>query len=624
MSIQNIAKEPTPLDKAVDACRLVFIYSLVFGFAINILMLATPIYSMQVLDRVLSSQSKETLVMLTIVIIIALLALAFVQGARSFVMLKMGHWLDKQLAPVIFAHTIKSSAEKKTIGASQNLRDLTTFKSFITSPSFVTIIDCPWALIFLIVLFILHPLLGILALLGGISLVILAIINEYSTKPVLEKTQEHYIKSLQLTEQATRNAEVIGVMGLLPVITRNWQKTNRTLYHLQDVAGSRGAIIGEITKFMRLFLQISVTGVGAYLCIKGELTSGGIIAASTLVSRALSPLEASIASWKNFVQARKAYDNLKKIFENHSQESSSLDMPVPKGLAEVENAYYSPGPNQKPIIKGIQCIIEPGDVVAVIGNSGSGKTTLAKMLVGAVKPTLGVVRLDGVDVYQWRSEDKGQYIGYVPQGIELFSGTVKENIARMDDEAPDEAIIAAAQMTEVHDAILRLPKGYDTEIGLEGSMLSGGQRQRIALARAFYGNPRFVVLDEPNSNLDYEGEAALSRTILRAKEEKITTVIISHRMTLMSVVDKVLVIKEGLIAAYGPRDQVMSQMGGAAGTPPKPDTTTPSLSPSPVSDGTSKSTGFKREKKAPSNAGLSFQLKSSDSTTKPSDNEDPA
>ena len=521
-------------------------------------------------------------------------------------MLKMGHWLDQKLSPVIFAYTIENSVEKKTIGASQNLRDLTTFKGFITSPSFLTIIDTPWAIIFLLVLFILHPLLGILAMSGGVLLVIMAIINEYTTKPILEKTQEHYIKSLQLTEQATRNAEVISVMGLLPVITRNWQKTNRTLYHLQTVAGSRGAIIGEITKFTRLLLQISVTGLGAYLVIKGQLSSGGIIASSTLVSRALAPLEASIAAWKNFVQARKSYDNLKKIFENHHDYSSSVDMPIPKGLIEVENAYYSPGPNQKPIIKGLQFTIEPGEVVAIIGSSGSGKTTLAKMMVGAIKPTLGVIRLDGADVYQWRSDDKGKYLGYVPQGIELFSGTVKENIARMDDEAADEKIVEAAQMTEVHDVILRLAKGYDTEIGLEGSMLSGGQRQRIALARAFYNNPRFVVLDEPNSNLDYEGEAALSRTILRAKEKKITTVIISHRMTLMSVVDKVLVIKEGLVAAYGPRDQVLAQMGMSA--PAKP-------AAEAAANGASEPVGFKREKKAEEKAKFSFQMK--DSTAKP-------
>jgi PrtD family type I secretion system ABC transporter len=567
---QTQPKEETAFHRALSACRVIFFYSALFGMVINALVLITPIYSMQVLDRVLSSQSKETLVMLTLVVLIVLITLALIQGARSFILLKMGAWLDQQLAPIVFMYTIRSSAEAKSIGASQNLRELNTLKNFLVSPQCTTLLDTPWSMIFLVVLFILHSWLGMLAVVGGVILLAMAYINEKSTKPLLEKTNEHYIKSMQLTEQASRNAEVINVMGLLPLVTRRWQRSNADLYYLQSKAGSRSAVLGEITKFVRMVIQIAVTGLGAYLVIKGELSAGGIIASSTLVSRALAPFEASIGSWKAVVGARKAYQKLSQLFEKNYHFSSGVAMPPPTGHLQVDGVYFAAAANQKPILKAITFEVMPGDVVAIIGSSGSGKTTLAKLLVGAIKPTVGTVRLDGVEMYDWAGEDKGRYVGYVPQDIELFSGTIRDNVGRMDPDAPDDAVVAAAQFVDVHEMIVRLPKGYDTEIGLEGSMLSGGQRQRVALARAFYGNPRFVVLDEPNSNLDTAGEAALTHALERAKKQKVTTIVISHRMALMGVVDKIVMVRDGMVVAAGPRDEILKQLQGGVPSPGNP------------------------------------------------------
>jgi PrtD family type I secretion system ABC transporter len=563
----------TGLHKALQACRVVYVYALMFGVMINLLMLASPIYSMQVLDRVLSSFHKETLLMLTLVIVFALVCLSLLQLGRAFVMQRMGAWLDAQLSPILFSYTVRNAAEKRTAGGSQAMRDLNTLRGFLTSPSFVTMLDTPWSIIFLIVLFILHPWLGWLAVMGGVLLVGLTYMNEKATKPLLDRSNEHYLKSMQLTEQANRNAEVITVMGLLPAVMKQWLSANNMFFSLQRTANSRAAILGETTKCIRMILQIAVTGVGAYLVIKHELSSGAIIASSTLVSRALSPFEAAIGSWKNCVAARKAYINLETLFKQYADDGEKISLPEPSGLLQVENVFYAPAPNQKPIVKSVGFELNPGEVLAVIGASASGKTTLAKLLVGAVRPSIGNVRLDGADMYSWSSEDKGKYIGYVPQNIELFSGTIKANIARMDPDAPSDAIIAAAKLAGVHDMILRLPQGYETDIGLEGSMLSGGQRQRLALARAFYGSPRFVVLDEPNSNLDSQGEAALADAISAAKARKVTTIVISHRTSLMSIVDKILIMKEGMAAAFGPRDQILAQLNGL----PTPGAAAPAL-----------------------------------------------
>ena len=550
----------TPLKESLLACRVMVKYILVCGLITNILLLSTSIYSMQVLDRVLSSGSVETLIMLTIVVIIALVLLSLVQGARSFAMTMMGSWFEYRLSKNVFANSIRSALESRANANSQQMRDLQTVKTYLTSPGLISIMDTPWAIIFIIVLFILHTYLGLLAIIGSAIIAAMGIISDRATKPLVEANNEEFIKSMKQVDQATRNAEVIEVMGLLRNINESWNKINDTVQTTQSLLNKRHAIFSEMTKFIRLILQICVTGMGAYLVLKGELSSGAMIASSSLISRALAPFEAVINSWKGYLNCCKAYDRLDRAFMRYIDADNAMSLPVPEGRISLENVYYAPIGSQKHIIKGMNFIIEPGDIVAIIGNSGSGKTSLAKLIVGAWQPILGTVRIDGANIKDWNRQELGQHIGYLPQDIELFSGTVKENIARMNPNPDPEAVIMAAQLAGVHDMILQLPKGYDTEVGIDGSALSGGQRQRIALARTFFGDLKIIVLDEPNASLDSYGEAALAAAIEFAKEKKMTVVIISHRTPILSLASKILMVKDGMIAAFGPKDQVIEQM----------------------------------------------------------------
>ena len=556
----------TPLEQALGACRVVFIYSMIFGAIINLLMLATPIYSMQVLDKVLGSYNKDTLLMLTLVIILALVVLAALQGARSFMMMRMDSWLESQLSPLVLQYTIRNASINKSSGngSSQNLRELNTVRTFLTSPPFMVMLDTPWSIIFMLVLFALHYTMGLLAVIGGALLILVTVLNEVSTKKILNKHKRYEVENMKNTEQAGRNAEVIKVMGMSETIMQVWQDTNQPTRQLHKLYRKRSAFLAELTKFLRMTLQISVTGWGAVLCIQGEFSAGAIIASSSLIGRALAPFETAAGAWKNFVTARDSYSQLTNLFEDNAEYFESVELPSIKGSVELENVYYSAPGLPKPIVKGINMSLDGGEVLAIIGSSGSGKTTLSRLIIGGIKPSLGSARIDAADAFSLNSKDRYNALGYVPQDIELFSGSIKENIARMDPNALDKDVVAAAEFTYAHEMILKLPKGYDTQIGFAGSLLSGGQRQRIALARAFYGNPKLVVLDEPNSNLDLHGESALSDVISEAKKRKITTIIISHRTSIMSIVDKIMVMRDGVVAAFGHKDSVLAQLNGVA------------------------------------------------------------
>ncbi|AIF80898.1 alkaline protease secretion ATP-binding protein AprD [endosymbiont of Acanthamoeba sp. UWC8] len=554
----------TPIKETLFACKIMFKYALLFGCIINLLMLSTPIYSMQVLDRVISSGNVDTLVMLTLVIMLALLLLAMLQAGRSFAMTQMGNWIERQLSEKVFTGSVKMSLESKVNIGSQQLTDLQTIKNFLTSPGLLTVLDTPWAIIFIIVLFIIHPWMGFLSVIGGALLVGFAILSDKLTKPLLDSMNDENIKSRRQVDQATRNAEVIEVMGLLPNIIQSWQKLNGKIQTTHSLFTKRYSVLTEITKFIRLVIQILVTGFGAYLVINGQMSSGAIIASSSLVGRALAPFEGAINSWKGFVNCRKAYDRLNAAYELVEKHEEKMSLPEPEGRVDVENLFYNPPNVQRHIVKGITFSLKAGETLAIIGPSASGKTTLAKLLAGALNPSIGTVRVDDASLKDWKREELGKYIGYLPQDVELFAGTIKENIARMDPNADPEEVVMAAQITGVHEMILRLPKGYDTEIGFDGSMLSGGQRQRIALARAFYGNPKILLLDEPNSNLDSVGEAALATAIDVAKDRNITCIIISHRTSILNVADKIMILKDGVIATFGSKKEVMDQMNQAS------------------------------------------------------------
>jgi PrtD family type I secretion system ABC transporter len=549
-----------PLKEALLSCKVMVKFVLLFGCLINLLMLSTPLFSMQVLDRVLGSQNTDTLLMLTLVIILALALLGLIQAARAFAMNKMGSWLEDKLSEVVFSNSIRLALESKAMANSQQLRDLQTVKTFLTSPGLISIMDMPWAVIFIIVLFILHTSIGFLALISGVVLIVFGVIADRSTKALIEMNNENFIKSMRQVDQSTRNAEVIEVMGMKSNIISSWQKMNQEVQQTQNLVTKRQAIFMEITKFFRLVIQISVTALGAYLVIQGQITSGTIIASSSLVGRALAPFESAITSWKGLVTCRKSYERLEKSFNRYSSDSDRMSLPEPEGEIEVENVYHAPPGVPKHILKGINFSLSKGEVLAIIGPSASGKTTLAKLLVGIANPSIGTIRIDGASLKDWKKEELGPHIGYLPQGIELFSGTVKENIARMHSDPHYEDVVIAAQLAGVHDMILQLPQGYDTNVGLDGSMLSGGQKQRIGLARTFYGAPKFIVLDEPNASLDTQGEEALMTAISVAKEKEITTIIISHKTSILTIVDKILVMKDGMVASFGPKKDVMEKL----------------------------------------------------------------
>jgi PrtD family type I secretion system ABC transporter len=546
----------SPLQESLLACKVMFRYALLLGCIINLLMLAPPLYSMQVLDRVLSSGNLNTLVMLTLVIFLALGLLSLLQGARSFAMTQMGNWLEHRLSEVVFRNSIQVALDVKGVPGSQKFRDLQTVKNYLTSPQLLSILDIPWALIFIIVLFVLHWMIGMLALLGGIILLAFGLLTDRYLKPLLDKNNDSFMLSMRQIDQATRNAEVISVMGLLPNIISKWRSTNESIQSTHSLTNKRQAIFTETTKFIRLILQITVTGLGAYLVIHKEITPGMIIASSALVGRALAPFEQAITSWKMFLNSRKAYNRLQEQLQQYPVSEVKMQLPDPEGAIAMEKVHYAPRGAQKYIIQGANFEISAGTSLAIIGPSGSGKTTLAKLMVGAYMPTAGKVRIDGSEISHWDRETLGMHIGYLPQDVELFAGTIKENIARMELEPNDEMVIQAAQIAGVHDMIINLPSGYDTQIGADGSVLSGGQRQRVGLARSLYRMPRILVLDEPNSNLDSQGEEALNLAIEVAKEQGVTIIIISHRPTILNIVDYVMIMNQGRVVQYGPRDEV--------------------------------------------------------------------
>lgn len=557
-----LQKQDTPLKEGLLACKVMLKYILFFGCMINLLLLSTPIYSMQVLDRVLSSGNLDTLVMLTLVIILALVLLGFLQGARAFAMNRMGNWFEKKLSETVFASSVNASLISKGNANSQQMRDLQTIKTYITSPGLIAMMDLPWALIFLSVLFVLHSAMGFLTIIGGAILIIVGLIADRATKPLLDKNNDQFIKSMRYVEQSARNAEVVKVMGMLNNVITSWQKLNKKVQTTQSLTVERQAVFTEVTKLVRTIIQISVTGIGAYLCIAepGQFSSGAIIASSSLVGRALSPFEVAINSLKGYINCKKAYERLNGSFVVSTAENTNMSLPEPEGRLEVENLYYAPLGAQKHILKGITFNLNKGETLVIVGPSASGKTTLAKVLVGCYEPSIGSVRIDGASLKDWKPTELGKHLGYLPQDVELFSGSVKENIARMDSDSDPDSVVMAAQLAGIHDMILQLPKAYETEIGPDGSVLSGGQKQRLGLARAFYGSPKLLVLDEPNASLDAVGEQALAAAIEFAKEEKITTILISHRPSILNLADKIMIVKDGMMVAFGAKNELINQV----------------------------------------------------------------
>lgn len=551
-------KRPEELRRLLQSCQGYFVTAAVFSLAINLLFLAGPLYMLQVYDRVISSASEITLLMLTLALLMAFLALAGLDAVRARVLTRASIRLDQTIAARVMTAIIDRSASFG--GArSQLLRDFDTFRQFVTGMGIHAIFDLPWAPIYIAVIFVLHPFLGAFALGCSILLILMALLNEWLVKLPLTEAGEAASRSYSFTEMSLRNTEVVRAMGMTDGLLRRWARDRNRMLERQVSASDRAATMQSIIRFLRLAMQSMILGLGAYLVIERLATVGAMFAASILLGRALQPVEQIVGSWRNLVSARGAFLRIRELLKADPRREAGLTLPRPQGRLSVEGLTYVPPLGSKPILRAVTFAIEPGEVLGVIGPSGAGKSTLSRHLVGVLAPSAGAVRLDGADVSSWIKTSLGQHIGYLPQDIELFADTVAVNISRFQ-EGEDREVILAARMADVHEMILRLPDGYDTQVGEGGAVLSGGYRQRIGLARAIFANPSLVVLDEPSSNLDAEGDAALADCILQLKKRGTTVVIVSHRPATIAVADKILVLKDGVAEMFGPRAEIMSRL----------------------------------------------------------------
>lgn len=551
------------LGGVLQACRSYFLTALMFSLAINLLYLASPLYMLQVYDRVVSSASEVTLVMLTILLLVTLAALASLDAVRARLLTRASIRIDRLLASRVVTATVEVAA-RGAAARSQPLRDFDTFRQFITGSGIHAVFDLPWAPIYIGVIFMLHPLLGSFALGCAIILVLMALLNEHLIKAPLAGANEAATRNYAFTDMSLRNAEVVQAMGMMPGLLQRWSRDRNLVLERQSFASDRAATTSSIIRFLRLAMQSMILGLGAYLVIERVTTVGAMFAASILLGRALQPVEQVVGSWRNLTSARGAYGRVRDLLAANPARDPALALPRPAGRLSVEGlGYVIPGTN-RPILRNVTFRIEPADVLGIIGPSGAGKSTLARQIVGVLLPSAGVVRLDGADVSQWPRESLGRHIGYLPQDIELFADTVASNISRFRND-DDQEVIEAAQMAGVHDMILRLPGGYETQIGDGGAVLSGGYRQRIGLARAVYDNPSLVVLDEPSSNLDSDGDTALLSCIAELKKRGTTVVIISHRPNTLGAVDKLLLLRDGTLEMFGPRDEIISRLSRPTG-----------------------------------------------------------
>ncbi|MBY5696214.1 type I secretion system permease/ATPase [Rhizobium leguminosarum] len=558
-------QQPPALQVVMKEARRAIRPMIWFSGGINVLMLTGAFYMLQVYHRVLSSHSLETLVMLSLMAAAALATMAALEVVRGRLLATVGSWMNARLAPVLLTASVEYAASAPGQANARPLRDLDQVRNFFTSPSIFPILDAPWAPLFFGAIFFMHPWLGWLALCGGIVLFALALLNEYLTRKPLTEAASAQSRAYVQAEAAIRNAEVVQAMGMLKPLLVGWKAQQDEANEGQVLAANRGGVIAAIARCHRLALQMAILGLGAYLVLRNEASPGIMISASILMGRALSPVEQAIGTWKATVGARAAYRRLAAVAGQHPEATPVLPLPRPKGRFEAENLVLA-RQGGEPILKGINFHLEPGEAMALIGPSAAGKTSLARILAGAWRPSGGRALLDGMDVAQWAAEDRGHYVGYLPQDIELFAGTVSENICRFAKLSPVvfDKVVKAAQLAGVHELIKGLPKGYLTEIGESGAVLSGGQRQRIGLARALYGDPALIILDEPNSNLDREGEEALIAALSTVKATGTTVILIAHRPNIMETVDKILILNRGQQDLFGPRDYVFNELAARA------------------------------------------------------------
>lgn len=548
------------LQAALKLCRGSFLSVGFFSFFVNALMLVPSFYMLQVYGRVLTSGSTTTLLMLTLIMSALMLAMGGLEWTRSRLMVRISGRLDALLGPDVYRASFKRALDSGGMDASaQPLSDLTGLRQFLTGSGLFAFFDAPWLPVYIGVMFFFHPWYGWIAIASAIVLLCLALLNERLTGKALAEANRQNIATSLHTTKSLRNAEVIQSMGMLHNLMARWSVRQKEALRLQSVASDKGGLITSLSKTFRMLVQSLILGAGAYLAIQQEINPGAMIAGSLLLGRALAPIDMMIGGWKGFVSARSQYARLNEILDWQKSEQARMSLPAPEGHVQVENLIVSAPGSKTPILKNIGFVVPAGAVVGIIGPSASGKSTLARALLGVWAPQHGVVRLDGADINNWDKRELGPHIGYLPQDIELFEGSISENIARFGEVEPDK-VIQAARAAGVHEMILQLPEGYDTVIGSEGVNLSGGQRQRIGLARALYGQPRLLVLDEPNSNLDDVGERALANALRQVKASGATIFVITHRTSILAQLDSLLVMHEGAVSLYGPRDKVLAKL----------------------------------------------------------------
>ncbi len=565
-------QEPTVLAEAVRGTRRSLGAIALFSFCLNILILASPLYMLQVFDRVLSSGRVETLIMLTVMLALALACWAILESLRSEIAVGIALWFSRVLQP----HYIGSSVRARLAGSpygEQAFRDLTHLQSFVGASGLNAFFDAPWTPIFIIIIWMFHPLLGMLALFSAVALLALTFANDHLTRGPFAVSHEHQMMGQQVAEGTVRNAETVSALGMVPAMVARVARLTTPGDAAMMVGARRSGVIMGFAKFLRMFFQSTILGLGAYLVIRNQATPGIMIAASILLGRALAPIDQALGAWKSFVSARAAYDRLREHAEAFPPPPPRMRVSRPRGQLEIREVSCVVG--DRLVLDDISFDIEEGEAVAIIGPSAAGKSTLCKVIVGLIRPDAGLVRLDGIDLSLWDRDEIGPLIGYLPQDVGLFAGTVRENIARMQD-APVEQVLEAARLAHAHDMIIRLPEGYETVIGDGGAGLSGGQRQRLGLARAVFRTPPLIVLDEPNANLDQAGEAALAEAIIELKQRGSTLIIVGHRPSTLAQADKVLLLAEGAVQGFGPTAEILEKLhdgprvaaGGPSGEEP--------------------------------------------------------
>ncbi|TIS47305.1 type I secretion system permease/ATPase [Mesorhizobium sp.] len=557
----NFDKKSKIVRDALRACRRYFLFAAVFSLAINLLYLASPLYMLQIYDRVVTSGSETTLVMLTLVLLAAFLALAGLDLVRAAILTRASARLDRLLSAKILAASVETPSQGAA--QSQPIRDFDAFRQVITGSGIHALFDLPWSPIYIGIIFLLHPWLGFFALGSSLLLIAMAVLNEYMVRAPLKQANDLATANYNFTEMSLRNAEVVRAMGMLEGLVRRWGRDRGLALRQQGQASDRAALMSGLIRFLRLTMQSLILGLGAYLVIERQITGGAMFAASLLLGRGLQPIEQIVGLWRGLILARAALARVEKLLDGGAQGERSFNLPKPTGKIAVEQLSFAIPNLQKVLLRDVSFRLEAGEALGIVGPSGAGKSTLARHLAGIMQPSRGTVRLDGADLTQWGRESLGDHIGYLPQDIELFSDTVAANIGRFKTDV-DREVIEAARLAGVHEMIIRLPQGYETQIGEGGAVLSGGYRQRIALARAVFGMPNLIVLDEPSSNLDADGDRALSECALELKRRGSTVIIVSHRPSTLANVDKILLLRDGAVEAFGMRNEIVALLNQRA------------------------------------------------------------